>query len=265
MNRKRVILAALSGVLVLCLIYAYVATPRLEKAPPRAVNQRVRPEPEPTVVLTELEVSERINFDFLTVDARDFPGAKRDIFHFVQRRPALPAAIVKPPVVVPVPVAPAVPFQVVQQSLSKFTFLGFLEKSGEKTVFLSSGGKLFLAKRGEDFGADLEFQVADIVGNILKVRHAGRDGLIEIPLIEQQKLNASVSAPARLPPLAGVSSQPGKRALTPRPAVVRPGAPQESEQPVSDTIEEDSPIPEQATEPPAEGDVLEGEINGTNQ
>jgi hypothetical protein len=47
--------------------------------------------------------------------------------------------------------------------------------------------------------------------------------------------------------------------------VVRPGTPQESEQPVSEVNEENSQTPEQASEPPAEGDVLEGEINGTNQ
>ena len=265
MNRKRVILAALLGVLALCLVYAYVATPRLEKAPPRTVSQRVRTEPKPTGDLKAKEVSERIDFDFLTVEGGDFPAAKRDIFHFVQRRPAPPVAVVKPPVVEPVQPKPVVPIEVVQQSLSRFTFLGFLEKSGEKTVFLSSSGKLFLAKRGENFGADREFQVADIVGNILKVRHEGRDGLLEIPLIEQQKLNASVSAPAKLPPRPGASSQPGRRILTPRPGVVRPGTPQDGEQPVSEVIEENSPNPEQASEPPAEGDVLEGEINGTKQ
>jgi hypothetical protein len=47
--------------------------------------------------------------------------------------------------------------------------------------------------------------------------------------------------------------------------VVRPGAPQDGEQPVSEVNEENSQKPEQASEPPAGGDVLEGEINDTNQ
>ena len=34
MNRKRVILGSLLGVLAISLVYAYLATPRLEKAPP---------------------------------------------------------------------------------------------------------------------------------------------------------------------------------------------------------------------------------------
>ena len=42
MNRKLMILAALLGVLALCLIYAYLATPRLEKAPPRSDSKRTR-------------------------------------------------------------------------------------------------------------------------------------------------------------------------------------------------------------------------------
>ncbi len=269
MNRKRVILAALLGVLVLCLLYAYVATPRLEKAPPRTSSQRTQPDTRTTKTLKAGDKPERINFDFLTAEPEDFPGAKRDIFRFFQTRPvrvAAPVTVIETPVVTPViPEKPVVPFEVVQQSLSKFTFLGFLEKAGEKTVFLSSGGSLFLAKRGEKFGADQEFLVTNIDGNLLKVRHAGREGLIEIPLIEQQKLSASVSSPAKMPPAAGIPSQPGKRSFMPKPRVLQPAVPSESEEPFPEIIEEKAPEEGQESEPPVEGDVLEGETNGSNQ
>ncbi len=269
MNRKRVILAALLGVLALCLLYAYVATPRLEKAPPRTSSQRAQSDTRTTENLKTGDQPDRINFDFLTTEPEDFHGAKRDIFRFVQTRPVrveAPVVIVEPPVVTPViPEQPVVPFAVVQQSLSKFTFLGFLEKAGEKTVFLSSGGNLFLAKRGEKFGADQEFLVTDIDGNLLKVRHTGREGLIEIPLIEQQKLSASVSSPAKMPPAAGISNQPAKRSFMPRARALQPAAPPESEQPFPEMIEENAPEEGQEIEPPVEGDVLEGETNGSNQ
>ena len=271
MNRKRVILAALLGVLALCLVYAYVATPRLEKAPPRSASQRTRPVVKATGPQKVKSAPERINFDFLTAEPQEFSGAKRDIFNFVQKRPVrteTPAPIVTAPVppVESVAVMPeAVPFAAVQQSLGQFTFLGFLEKGGEKTVFLSSGGNLFLAKRGEHFGADQEFLVADIDKNILKVHHAGREGLLEIPLIEQQKLSASVSAPAKMPPAAAAPSQAGARTFTPKQRMSRPAGSQETEEPIPEIIEENDPDDNQETEPPVEGDVLEGETNGSNQ
>ena len=271
MNRKRVILATLLSVLSLCILYAYVATPRLEKAPPRAAGQRVRPNVKATGELKSKSVQARINFDFLTVEPQAFAGAERDIFSFKQRRPVrtdTPVEIVEtpePPATSVVVMPEAVPFAVVQQSLGQFTFLGFLEKAGEKTVFLSSGGDLFLVKRGESFGIDQEFLVEAIDGNLLQVRHVGRDELVEIPLIEQQKLNASVSAPAHITPMAGASNQPSPRTFTPKRRMLRPAAPQEDEEPFSEMNEENDPEEEQEAELPAEGDALEEEVNGSNQ
>lgn len=272
MNRNRVILTALLCVLALCVLYAYVATPRLEKAPPRTASQRVRPNVKATGELRAKIPQTRINFDYLTVEPQDFAGAKRDIFRFGQTRPIRTVtpvekavAPIAPPVTAAVVMPEAVPFAAVQQSLGQFTFLGFLEKAGEKTVFLSSGGDLFLVKRGEKFGADQEFLVDAIDGNLLKVRHVGRDGLVEIPLIDQQKLNASASAPARLAPVAGASSQPNPRTFTPKQRMLRPAAPQENEEPFTEMNEENAPEEGQEAEVPAEGDVLEEEVNGTNQ
>lgn len=268
MNRQRVILAALLGVLAVCLLYAYAATPRLEKAPPRVESQRVRIAPKATADLQPKAAPERIDFSFLAVDAEAFPAAKRDIFRFGQRR-AVPAESLRPAVTVrPAPAVlatpPSVPMEVVQQSLAQFTFLGFLEKNGEKTVFLASRGKLFLAKRGEHFGADREFLVADIHDNLLKIRHAGREALIEIPLIEQQKLAAAVSAPARMPALTA-PGQPGSRVFPPPRRPLRPATPQENGADLPESSDESNPPQGQEFTPSGSGDVFEGEVNGTNQ
>lgn len=277
MNRKRMVLAALLGILALCLIYAYLATPRLKKAPPRSDSPRARQvQAVGTVSKDQHSKSsqERIDFAFLETDSQDFPGAARDVFRFGQRRPPVVAPVQMPEVQQPVIVAPPpppppleemVPIEVVQEALSQFTFLGFLDKEGEKTIFLSSEGRLFLAKNGEKFGANQEFLIADIDGNLLQVRHTGRQGLIEIPLIEQQKLSASVSSPAKMPAGAGISSQPGSRNFMLRPKVFPPAFPLESEQPFPEIIEENAPEQGQELEPPVEGDVLEGETNGSNQ
>ena len=269
MNRKHMILAALLGVLALCMLYAYLATPRLEKAPPRSASKRTRSAVAKAPDKLQSKVSQdRIDFSFLKAEEQEFPGATRDVFRFVQRRPQPTAVVIKEPEIQePPPVVieePMVPIEVVQQALAQFTFLGFLDKGGEKTVFLSSEGSLFLAKRGEQFGLDLEFTVEDISGDLLLVRPEGRDFLIDIPLIEQQKLQASVSAPAHLPPVKTVS-QPKTRVFNPKRRMLRPAAPQGSESDFPGTIEENNPEEEQGSEPPVEGDVLEGEVNGSNQ
>jgi len=269
MNRKRMILAALLGVLALCLVYAYFATPRLEKAPPRNAKKSTRSAVAKLPDKLQAKNSqERIDFTFLEAEEQEFPGSKRDVFRFVQRRPEPIAVVVEEPKVqAPPPVVieePLVPVEVVQQALAQFTFLGFLDKGGEKTVFLSSEGSLFLAKRGEKFGLDLEFTVEDISGDLLLVRPDGRDFLIDIPLIEHQKLQASVSAPAHLPP-ADTVSQPKSRVFNPKRRMLRPAAPQGSEEDFPGTIEENNPEGEQDVVSPVEGDALEGEINGSNQ
>ena len=269
MNRKHMILAALLGVLALCMLYAYLATPRLEKAPPRSTSKRKPPAFAKTPDKLQSKVSQdRIDFTFLKADEQEFPGTTRDVFRFVQRRPEVTPVVIEepeiqesPPVVIE---EPMVPIEVVQRSLAQFTFLGFLDKDGEKTVFLSSEGSLFLAKRGEKFGNDREFTVEDISGNLLLVRPEGHEFLIDIPLIEQQKLQASVSAPARLPALAPVK-EPRTKAFNPKRRMLRPAVPQGSEEVFPGMIEENDPEGGQDVESPVEGDALEGEVNGSNQ
>ncbi len=272
MNRKHMILAALLGVLVLCMAYAYLATPRLEKAPPRSATKRVRQAlAKPSTELQKKFSQDRIDFSFMDAESEDSPDAVRDVFRFGQRQPQatdIPVSkpeVSMPPVIIETPpVEEVVPFEVVHQALAQFTFLGFLDKAGEKTVFLSSAGSLFLAKRGEKFGTDLEFTVTDISGELLQVRHNGREGLIEIPLIEQQKLNASVSAPARLPETAPIS-QPRAKVFNPNRKMLRPAVPQGSEADFPGTIEENNPEGESEDDLPVEGDDAEGEANGSNQ
>lgn len=275
MNRKRVILAALLGVFALCLVYAYIMTPRLEKAPPRAVAENQR-RARPVVESPARGGADRINFVFLSTDTEQPDDAKRDIFRFGRRAPVRhPEAEVAVSPVAPPPetstITMPVPVEVVQQALGRFTFLGFLEKERVKTVFLSSSGTLFLVKKGETFGVEQEFAVVDIEKNLLQVRHAGRDGLIEIPLIEKQKLSASVSAPVTIPREAVAPLPAGNaQGFRPQRRSMRPGTPQEGtdlqqEQVPQELIEEYNPEERQETNEPVKEDVLEGEANGKNQ
>jgi len=234
MNRKRVILGVLLGVLTVCLVYAYLATPRLEKAPPRVTSPSKQPVNRKSPERDEMGAGSRIDFAYLSSTPQEFTGAKRDIFQFNQHRPARiaspPTPVVKKELTKPLFPSRVVPVEVMQKSLSQFTFLGFLEKAGEKTVFLSSGGNLFLVKQGEHFGVNQEFLVEQIDDKLLKVRHAGREGLIEIPLIEKEKLYAAVSAPVSISRNTGsVEPTANTRLFSPQRRFVRPVARQEDQ------------------------------------
>ena len=262
MNRKRVILGALLGVLAICVVYAYLATPRLEKAPPRAADQRKQPANEKSPEVDEKESRGRIDFAYLTLEPQEFTGAQRDIFRFGRRplvKTAPPPPIVQKEAPKPAIMPKVVPVEVVRKSLSQFTFLGFLEKAGEKTVFLSSGGNLFLAKQGEHFGAGQEFLVEQIDDKLLKVRHAGREGLIEVPLIEKQKLNAAVSAPVSVS-RGGAPARPpvNERVLRSRSRTVRPLAGQDDQGFQDGVRQEDLDFPDDMQQ---EDQVLQGDGN----
>ena len=271
MNRKRVILGSLLGILAVCLAYAYLATPRLEKAPPRAAGLRTQPASQGFPEGDEKETHDRIDFAYQTEEPQEFTGSQRDIFRFGQRRPVETASttrVVKRAVPEPVVLPEVVPVEVIKKSLSQFTFLGFLEKAGAKTVFLSSGGNLFLVKQGEHFGVGQEFLVEQIDDKLLKVRHAGREELIEVQLIEKQKLNAAVSAPVSISRDAGPVRRPmNARALRPRPGAVLPVAGQEDQDSGGDQelMEEYNPDAVQDQESPGNEDATEGEVNGKNQ
>jgi hypothetical protein len=265
-NRKRVILGALLGVLAICLVYAYLATPRLEKAPPRVTSPRHKAPVQKAAQGGERRPQGRIDFAYLASGPQEFAGAQRDIFRFDQQRPV--KATPPPPVVqmqtlesltVPPPTVPeVVPMAEVRKSLSQFTFLGFLEKGGEKTVFLSSGGDLFLAKQGERFGVRQEFLVAEIDDKLLKVRHSAREGLIEIQLIEQQKLNAAVSAPVTISSGAGPAGPAVKaRVIRSQSGVERPVAGQGDRGPTGG-VRQDLDFPDEIQQ---EDQVVHGDDN----
>lgn len=262
MNRKRVILGSLLGVLAVCLVYAYLATPRLEKAPPRAAGLRTQPASQGSPEGDQKENHDRIDFAYQTEEPQEFTGSQRDIFRFRPRRQVETAStprVVKREVPAPVVLPEVVPVEVIRKSLSQFTFLGFLEKAGEKTVFLSSGGNLFLVKQGEHFGAGQEFLVEQIDDKLLKVRHAGREGLIEVPLIEKQKLNAAVSAPVSVS-RGGVPARPpvNERVLRPRPRAVQPLAGQDDQGFQDGVQQEDLDFPDDMQQ---EDQVLQGDGN----
>jgi len=96
--------------------------------------------------------------------------------------PAPPAPVVPKAVIIPAPT----PFPVItargpspaQIESGRFKFLGFLQKEGDKKVFLSRDKEVFIVKKGDSVSM---FQVADIAENTVTL--ISRDSNEEFKLI----------------------------------------------------------------------------------
>jgi len=192
MNRQKRLLIILLGILLLAGGYAYLNMPRQER-----VSRRETPRPTATAVRASGETSGElaVRLDLLEPKKGESPGYKRDIFNFPAPPPPPPPPPPKPePEPEPEPVVevvePVVPVEV-QKELARFTFLGFLEKKGEKTIFLSFGDEIFLVKKDDVFGEEIVFRVISLTPEELTIRQEDDPRSIIIPLVEQAPLVAS--------------------------------------------------------------------------
>ena len=117
----------------------------------------------PSVARVDMSGSERVGgelvptvrLDLLKKERGEYGEIKKDIFTplkiFV---PKPPKVIIKAPVPVPapaptsVPVAPRVPTYL-ETFTGSVTFVGFMQKDWDKTVFLSKGEEIFLVRVGD--------------------------------------------------------------------------------------------------------------------
>lgn len=269
MNRKRLLLVVLLGILALSVGYAYWATPRQQRIDGsrpearRALTGKGKAQETPETGML------RVRYDLLGEEPAPFPGAERDIFNFRQKPvasiPSPPKSAPQPAAVPPPP--PPVPREMVQKSLSKFSFLGFLDIAGRKIVFLSSADEIYVVRQGDRFGRNLEFEAEDISGNILTVRRRGQKDTEKVFLVEKERLETSVSAPARMPPLPAPPvmdqmdasqgmSAPARRGRVP--AV--PGPNGTTQEMAGETSTEEF----QDQEAPIDMENPEGDVNGAN-
>ena len=203
MNRQKLLLAILLGVLALALVYAFWKTPRQRQVVNTPGSNMSRHRAPQALKKESSGGRTRVHIDLLNREKQAFPGAKKDIFGplYVEKPPPPPPPA--PPVVrVPPPasqVAPPAP-ETVQKQLARFNFLGFLQKDGEKTVFLSSGNDIFVVKKGSRFGKNKEFQVAELTPEKLVIHQDDDPRPITILLVENAPLvPSSMRAPARAP------------------------------------------------------------------
>ncbi len=256
MRGKPLVLLALLGLLVVSIAYAFWMTPHLQKAAPRKSVASPRFTEEAVLSNT----MPRLRVDLLTAEPKPFPGARRDIFNFRSSKRKIPVRSILKPVkstpraVVAESSLQPIPLQLVHKELSRFTFLGFVDRSGEKTVFLSSGGDLYVVKKNESFGRELEFRVEDIAENQLVVVRSGLADQVVIPLIENMQLAPAVSTPAAV----RISSSPTREEAQ----LSEPAAAGEDKDPVYSDIQKTDGHQKR---PGDSNNVFNGDADGTNK
>ena len=158
----------------------------------------------------------RLHLELLKVDEGAFPGYKRNIFGSVEPPPPPPPKVVPPPAGRRGGTAAARLLPPVQEELAQFNFLGYLEKDGRKTVFLSRDHTLYLVNQGTRFGDQQEFMATELTPERLVIQSAKDDRQIVVPLVENQPLiplfhpgsgGSREAAPRLGSPAGGLSSR----------------------------------------------------------
>ena len=198
MSRQRLILTLVFGLLLLALGYAYWATPRQQKVAAKTPTKAAEKRGSDAKAATSTPQG-TLRLDLLQREDEEFSGSKRDLFSLRKAPPPPPP--MPPPIQMPVqsllPSTPAVDQEAgaVARALGQFTFLGFLQKDGAKTLFLSSQGEIFVAKKGDAFGKQKEFVISDVSAETLTIRQGSGPGIITVSLKEQQPLAPTPSRP----------------------------------------------------------------------
>jgi hypothetical protein len=210
MNRQKLLLILLLGLFVLALAYAFRATPRQTQVSEVASRRPASTRPAASAGPSASAAEPRVHLELLVREDDASLGFKRNIFRF--RQPA-PSPLPPPPsstVVLPPPPPPPV-FEAAmpaaaarQRELARFTFLGFLLKDGVKSIFLAAGDEIFVVKKGDRFGKDRSFFVADLTPERLIIRQNDDPRPIAVSLVEQAPLVESPSlSPSQGPPGRG--------------------------------------------------------------
>ncbi|QWV92252.1 type II secretion system protein PulP [Geomonas oryzisoli] len=211
MNRQKLALFLLLIVLVGAIVYAVVRTPRQQqvatlKNQPGAKATVLRKQPgAPQKAATA--TGGALHLDLLRREQPGSSGFRRNIFSPIfrdeeklsslklpppppppKKLPPLPSALpVAPPPEPPPPPPPPTQEQLDDAELGKFVFIGFLKKGTEKTVFLSKGGEIFLAKKGGQVGP--RFQVSNVTDDAITIKSLQSDRQLVIPLVENRALS----------------------------------------------------------------------------
>jgi len=238
MNRQKQILFILVIILLLAMVYAYWSTPEQQTVATVNATRLSGPQKRIGESTPGAVDSQRVHLELLEVGKEDYNGSRRNIFSYYQPAPKpqpKPAPLPPPRPVVTPPPPPVVVTPQVRQQLARFTFLGFLVKEDERTVFLSTRDELFVVKKHDYFGDNNQFKVVDVNEEEMTISQSDASGLIEIRLVEEEPLIPSFSPgelkgggaffePPEEVPGAEFQSETGVPGAEPQPETGVPGA-----------------------------------------
>ncbi len=132
-------------------------------------------------------------FDFSGGERRKFRNPSRNLFNQLFPAPPAPKVVAAAPVVPPPPVvvtvaqAPPppmpVPVRTPSTRMPAFQVLGFLEKRGQLTAFLSLQGEIYLVKKEQLFAN--EFRVSALTSQNITIARVSDAGEVSLPLSEK--------------------------------------------------------------------------------
>lgn len=206
MNRQRLLLFVLVIIFVVAAVWSYTAVPRQKTISvlTNAPGQVAKPASKVPVASKRKAYDGRIlNTTLLEQEQSGFKGYRRNIFKpiFVDEQKLLrqKAAAFKPPQLPPVQAqkaAPVVPATIVATqpeaaTLARFTFLGFLRKDAERTIFLAKDKDIILVKKGDKVAG--RYEASSITDQALTLLVTDTGDQIVIPLLENRPLGAAKS------------------------------------------------------------------------
>lgn len=207
MNRQRLILFVLAILFVIAVIWSYTAMPRyktastLKHSPSQQVNTKALPAKSTSGTAVDSRI---LKLALLEQGQASFKGYRRNIFKplFVDelKLNKQKAAAVKPPAPAlippnkPVQIEPAQPVapvvaQPVTAPLARFTFLGFLKKDAQRTIFLAKDKEIILVKKGDKIAG--RYEASSITDQALTLLVSDTGDEIVIPLLENRPLSAA--------------------------------------------------------------------------
>lgn len=227
MNRKKLILAILLLILAVAIVSSFFRMPKQEKVP-QSTNRpspgAAKPRPDtrkPAIPAPAKETSApvkaipqegKLRLDLLQGQPSRFTGFRRNIFKplFIteEHKPMVPVKpATKPPSLIPAPPPPVQQLKGPQvitppapplppplprptPDLTRFTFMGFLKKDNQRTIFLSKDKEIFVVKKGDKLAG--KYEAANITDEALTLRVLQDGGEIVIPLIENKALMPAV-------------------------------------------------------------------------
>ncbi|HEY6874438.1 MAG TPA: hypothetical protein VI298_17095 [Geobacteraceae bacterium] len=196
MNRQKMLLLVFLLLLAAAVVYAYFRSPqqktvaRLKFTPGIPAEEKKGP--------TVKQDDRKLHLELLDRQMLRYTGFKRNIFWLAalenkKKLPLPPPPPFRPlppppPLAPPKPPPPQVQSSPARTEMAKFTFLGFLKKDNNKTIFLAKDNEIFLVKKGDKIAKI--YEVTNITDDVLTINAISGGGQIIIPLVENMPLMA---------------------------------------------------------------------------